>query len=91
MKPRQCTWHLDTPVGNSGRLRGILLQVAEENNWNWEVELVPDPDAVLIASDAVVASADSLILDRCRRWINLARIAIDAGIPAARIVPMTGS
>ena len=38
-----------------------------------------------------LASADSVILDRCRHWINLARVAIDAGIPAARIVPMADS
>jgi len=38
---------------------------------------VPDPDAVLTRSEEIVATADAAILDRCGRWFNLARYAVD--------------
>jgi hypothetical protein len=70
-------WYLDAPVSNSGRLRGILLDVARERGRRWEVDLVPDPDAVLPAlaaaeAGAVVATADSGILDEPVAWFSLA-------------------
>jgi hypothetical protein len=34
-------------------------------------------DETLKASTAVVATADSAILDRCGDWVNLARLAIE--------------
>ncbi len=40
-------WLFDRPVSNSGRIRGMLLETAEENNWNWTVELLDNPDAEL--------------------------------------------
>jgi hypothetical protein len=70
-------WYLDAPVSNSGRLRAILLDVARQRGQRWEVDLVPDPDAVLpalAASDpgVVVATADSGILDAPVAWFSLA-------------------
>src|SRR5262249_46454126 len=64
-------WLLDSPVSNSGRLRGLILQAAATRGWNWEVDLVPDPDPILRQSSAVVGSADSAILDACGLWFNL--------------------
>lgn len=65
-RARTVIWYLDRPVSGSGRLRGLL---AEE--WSWQVELVADPDRVLSSTDAVVATSDSMILDRCGNWANL--------------------
>lgn len=79
---------LDSPVSNSGRLSGVVLEVAEEHGWSWRTELVQNPDPVLITSPAVVATADSVILDGCARWFNLAREVIDRRIPEAQIVPL---
>ena len=84
-----CSWLLDRPVSNSGRLKTILLEVAEERGWHWTVDLVPDPDAVLIHTDQIVASADSQILDKAHRWFNLARMAIDLRIANAWIVDLS--
>ncbi|HSU69479.1 MAG TPA: DUF5616 domain-containing protein, partial [Tepidisphaeraceae bacterium] len=78
----------DSPVGNSGRLKLQLLDIAAERGWNWSVNVVPNPDAVLIEAEAVVATADSIILDRCRWWFNLARIVIDALPNVAYCIPM---
>jgi hypothetical protein len=69
-QPAACTWYLDAPVSNSGRLKTVLRETAERAGLNWQVELVPSPDRVLASTDAVVASADSVILDRCGRWLN---------------------
>src|SRR5690606_13861789 len=38
-----CVWYLDSPVSNSGRLRGAMTALARERGWNWRVELVPSP------------------------------------------------
>jgi hypothetical protein len=73
-----CHWLLDQPVSNSGRLKKMLLAVGQEHGWNWQVELVPDPDAVLKSVDQIVASSDSQILDHAQRWFNSARVAIES-------------
>lgn len=86
-----CTWYLDQPVSNSGRLRQAIYQVAQQQARQWQVEVVPSPDAVLSRSQAVVASADSVILDACRRWFNLARIVIEARLPDSRVVTLDPS
>jgi len=70
-------WLLDRPVSNSGRLMKIIEELANQHGWMWQVELVHDPDADLIQSDAIVATADSGILDHCERWFNLARETVD--------------
>ncbi len=79
MKSRvaHCRWLLDSPVSNSGRVKRMLEKQAEENGWNWKVDLVPDPDKLLSKSEAIVASSDSAILDRCSRWFNLAALLIE--------------
>ena len=74
------TWLLDRPVSNSGRLKQLIRQCAEQAGWNWQVELVDNPDPLLAQTDAVVASADSVVLDRCRRWFNLARTVIEQSV-----------
>ncbi len=75
---RNCHWLLDQPVSNSGRLKTILSEIIKQHGWEWTVELVGDPDAALIRSGQIVASADSQILDRADRWFNLARAVIEA-------------
>ena len=50
------------------------------------MELVHDPDAELVQSDEIVASADSGILDLCGRWFNLARETVERHVAGAWIV-----
>ncbi len=67
---------LDQPVSNSGRLATRLRGAG------FAVELVANPDRVLAESEAVVVSTDRFILDRCRRWTNLAaRLVDELGVP----------
>ena len=84
----QCTWYLDRPVSNSGRLKQIILSMATENGWPWAVELVADPDAILSDSDCTVATADSGILDRCNTWLNLAQKVVSENVADAWVVKL---
>jgi hypothetical protein len=85
---RQCCWWLDRPVSNSGRLKHIILDLAADAGWDWRAELVFNPDKILASSKQIVASSDSVILDECERWINLARWLIDQRVPRAWIVDL---
>jgi hypothetical protein len=88
-RPAECCWYLDRPVSNSGRLRARLERLAAERNWPWQVELAPDVDSVLAGSPHIVATADSVILDRCQRWFNLASEVLARRLPHAVIVALT--
>lgn len=68
---REVLWLLDRPVSNSGRLAGMLRARAEQAGLPWQVELVWDPDQVLLRSEAVVASGDARVLDGPVRWVDL--------------------
>jgi len=83
-------WVLDAPVSNSGRLRARMLADARDHNRPWRVDLDPNPDRVLMAADALVVSSDSVVLDGCGRWLNLARLIVDRHIPDAWIVDLAG-
>ncbi len=86
LRPSEVVWLLDKPVSNSGRLAGWIRETAAEHGWNWRVELVPNPDPVLAASTEIVATADSVILDRCARWFNLARAIVTEQVPQAWVL-----
>ena len=75
--PSQVTWVLDQPVSNSGRLRARMLECAEQNGWNWSVELAMSPDKVLMTSSDVAVTSDSTILDNAERWSNIAASIIE--------------
>jgi hypothetical protein len=86
----ECRWWLDSPVYNSGRLKGIILQVGTKASWLWQVELVTNPDRVLSTAEQIVSSSDHAILDRCQRWFNVARQVIASQVPQARVVDLGG-
>ena len=85
-RPVACCWYLDRPVSNSGRLRARLERLAAERDWPWQVELAHDVDSVLAASPHIVATADSVILDRCARWCNLASEILGRRLPDVTVV-----
>jgi hypothetical protein len=85
----RCVWYLDAPVSNSGRLKQVIESVAREAGWGWSVEVVANPDAELSAArEAVVATADGMILDRCRQWFSLARAVVGETVPGARVIDL---
>lgn len=86
---RSARWLLDAPVSNTGRLAALLRGLAAEQGWNWEVELVPDPDGILRESPAVVATSDSGILDKAARSLNLARLVVERCVPQGWLLRLT--
>ena len=62
------------------RLKKLISEISAEHSWNefdklttgWEIKLSISPDAELIKSDIPVVTSDSVILDKCKSWINLA-------------------
>ncbi len=81
-------WFLDSPVSNSGRLKTLMGELSDRNGWNWDIELVLSPDAVLIKGDLIAASSDSVVLDGCGEWVNLAAEIITSTLPSARIIDL---
>lgn len=75
-------WLLDRPVSNSGRLKSLILQMAQSLNLPCDVQLVPNPDKQLIAAESLIATSDSAILDACAQWLNLAKFIITPLHPA---------
>jgi hypothetical protein len=82
-------WLLDSPVSNSGRLKTLIRGIAEKNEWDWQIELVTSPDAVLIKGEKIVVSSDSVILDKCGKWVDLAGEIIKNRIPATKIIDLS--
>jgi hypothetical protein len=85
---REVRWLLDSPVSNSGRLKTLIRELAEINTWNWKVELLLSPDAELKQTGLPVATSDSVVLDACQWWINLAMEIINERLPDARVIDL---
>jgi len=85
------TWYLDSPVSNSGRLKQMILERAAARGWNWSVEIVNNADAVLSQTSEIVATADSVILDRCHRWFCLACEVLKRRAPGAYVIHLRDS
>ena len=73
-------------MSNSGRLKAAILDAAAEAGWKMEVELTFSPDHVLSHTDEIIATSDGIVLDRCQRWVNLARQLVAERIPQARLL-----
>lgn len=85
-----CRWWLDKPVSNSGRLKTVICETAKANGWNMEVELAFSPDHELSHTENPIATSDGIVLDRCRAWVNLARLIITQRIPNTHLVNLSG-
>lgn len=80
----QVVWVLDKPVSNSGRLKLLLLEVAQEFNYNWEVILDNNPDTYLVNKKEIAISSDGWIIAQVN-WFNLAGFIIENKIDKAEI------
>lgn len=70
LKPKSIKWYFDQPVSNSGLMKSMLLEISKQEDFNWEVELVYNPDKVLAKSAAVVITSDGWILNEVKSWFN---------------------
>ncbi len=82
-------WLLDRPVSNSGRLAAKIAELAEQRSWPWQVELVFNPDPMVIASPAVAITSDASILDRVDRWSDLKSYLLGRQIPDAWVIDLS--
>ena len=89
LEPKSIVWLLDRPISNSGRLANRIRQFAREKGWNWSVELAFNPDDEMAASDRIVISSDSHLLDQVTRWLNLNRILIDKYLAEAWLIDLS--
>ena len=62
---------LDEPVSNSGRLKARIAEIAEEYSFDLDIQIMRDVDRELYGKENIITS-DSIILDHCISWINLA-------------------
>ncbi|MEY8761429.1 DUF434 domain-containing protein [Chryseobacterium tongliaoense] len=81
-------WIFDQPVSNSGRIKQNILEFAQENQLNWEVELQYNPDKFLADNAEIVASSDAWILDHCRQWFNIISYLIGEEKLEANLIKM---
>ena len=86
-----CLWLLDSPVSNSGRLKTLIGELAQKNGWGWEIELLPSPDTELIKTELVVASSDGIVLNGCKKWVNLAAEIIRRKLPLTEVIDLSFS
>ncbi|NDV97092.1 DUF434 domain-containing protein [Dysgonomonas sp. 521] len=68
--------YLDSPVSNSGKLKNLILEHRAKFNMPVSVELIHNPD-VNLYDKSVVVSSDSIILEHCTHWFNLAACVMD--------------
>lgn len=78
-KIEQAIIYLDAPVSNSGRLKVCVESLLKDRNFELRVENSNQVDATLEKLENVVSS-DSVILDRCKSWINLNKKIIEEHI-----------
>ncbi|GAA3748560.1 DUF434 domain-containing protein [Flavobacterium ginsengisoli] len=64
-------WFFDKPVSNSGRLKKMIEEIALENQYDWQVELVYNPDKVIAESNWIAVTSDAWILDNASANFNL--------------------
>ena len=83
LAPSRVLWLLDRPVSNSGRLAAKLAELATLHSWPWEVDVVFNPDAAIVASPDIAITSDSSILDRVSRWTDLKSHLLARDLPNA--------
>lgn len=80
LEVKHALFYLDKQVSNSGRLRALLLEKAEEYPTEVEVELHTQVDSQLSGLEHVVTT-DAIILDKCKSWYNFNAEVIQESIP----------
>lgn len=81
-------WLFDQPVSNSGRIKQIILEFAEENKFTWEAELQYNPDKILVENSEIIISSDAWILDHCKKWFNLIGYLIEEEELSVNLIKM---
>lgn len=85
-------WILDAPISNSGRLKKIIAELAEEKNWNWKVVLEKQADKSIVElsqkENHFAASSDAWITFQAAKWINLCSYVVEKYIPSVWLIDL---
>ena len=76
MEIHSATVLLDQPVSNSGRLKALMAELVSDSPFALDIQIQKDVDRELYEKENVISS-DSIILDRCLSWINLAALCME--------------
>jgi len=79
-------WLLDRPVSNSCRLAAKIADLAVQREWPWQVDVVLNPDSMIMSSLDVAITSDSSLLDRAERWADLKSYLLAHQIPEAWVI-----
>lgn len=79
--------YLDAPVSNTGRLKSRILELLDNRHYQVYVELVNNADVLLEKMENVVTT-DSIVLNRCHSWINLAAEIVEEKLPMVTFVDL---
>lgn len=85
--PSECVWLFDQPVPHSGQAVVTVEAFAKARALPWRARTVANPDPVLKAVDAAVASADGAIIE-VSPWVPLANAVVARACPEAWIVDL---
>jgi hypothetical protein len=76
LEPKRVDVYLDAPVAFSGNTAAELRERVADRS-NWDVMVCPSPDYVLKSYRGIVASSDSIIIDRSERILDLPRFVLE--------------
>ena len=76
-------------TASSGRLKTLIYELAEKNDWLWQVELTISPDRLLKKTTDIVVSSDSAVLDKCQSWTNLTDEIVTDKLPTATVIDLS--
>ncbi|WP_338792371.1 DUF434 domain-containing protein [Bernardetia sp. MNP-M8] len=87
---KETIWVLDSPISNSGRLKKIMEDLAEQKKWNWKVLLEKHADKSIVElsqnQNHIVASCDAWITINASKWVNLCSFIVKNYVPSAWIL-----
>lgn len=81
-----CHWFFDAPVSNSGRLKTLMREMAENNGFDWEISLVNSPDKEIAALAQIAATSDGWVIDQLPQWFNFTRHLVDNQVGGASVL-----
>lgn len=73
LRVKKAVFYLDSPVSNSGRLKGAIAEIFENQDIELDIIVIYDVDRRLMELEAVI-TADAIILDHCKSWFNLTKL-----------------
>ena len=71
--------YLDAPVSNSGRLKARIAELLADYDFELEFYIINGVDSALEVLPNVI-TGDAIILDKCKSWFNLTKVAIEQEI-----------